>query len=110
MPYRQITPQPQRPNHTTLVHSLAQELTLGPDDQRPAGAPVVEEAPNIIEEATSLGNLHVVVIWDAWGHVPPQERGKVIMEAYKTLPGDQFTRISIAMGLTPEEAERLGIG
>ncbi len=54
--------------------------------------------------------MHVTVIWDAWGNVPREGRGHIIFDAYREVGGEEEVRsISIALGLTHTEADRLGI-
>jgi hypothetical protein len=51
---------------------------------------------------------HVVVIWDRWSAVEKQHRSKVIVDAYEQagLLGDDT--ITVAMGITQEEALEMG--
>lgn len=69
-------------------------------------------APLIIEEAPSAHAdvNHLYVIWEDWADVTPFERSKVILQACKQYRGRDFaSSITLAMGLTPAEADRLGI-
>lgn len=54
--------------------------------------------------------MHVYVVWSEWAHLGREERGEIIMDAAEKvkLPPD-LQRITIAMGLTPDEADRFGI-
>jgi len=65
--------------------------------------------PDIIESEIGFSkHLHVVVIWDDWRDLGPQHRSRAILDAYsKSHPGEP-PRITIAMGLTREEAAALG--
>jgi len=52
---------------------------------------------------------HILVVWDEWKTLSQQERSQIIMRAYEEeygLAGVQT--VSAAMGLTRNEAERLG--
>lgn len=52
---------------------------------------------------------HVLVVWDEWKSLSQQERSGIIMRAYEQQYGsDEAREISVAMGLTSAEAERLG--
>lgn len=91
-------------SHGDLKALLAEELRR----DSPEGAP---EAPYIvIEEIPNSGNLHVTVVWDRWQGIDPEERGRVILEAYGEAKGEaDMHRITMAMGVTREEAQRLNI-
>jgi hypothetical protein len=69
------------------------------------------EYPRIIEEDDRLSqNMHVYVLWDAWASVSERERSEIILEAYEQARGkDEMLRISVAMGVTPIEAARMGL-
>jgi hypothetical protein len=50
------------------------------------------------------------VIWSDWGDFNQQERSEIIMDAYEEARGsDLVSLVTVAMGLTPTEAERMGI-
>ena len=101
MPVYQYTPT--RPaDQSRLVDALAEEWRT-PD-------PAATE-PVILEEPDAKGAVvHVYVVWSAWGHLDRINRGEVIMDAAERVkaPGDVL-KITIAMGLTPEEADRFGL-
>ena len=82
-----------------LIEKLAAAL------QRPAalqGDPLVVE--NRIAQTKSV---HVVVIWDAWNDLSPAERSKNIIDAYAKAKRARGATITVAMGLTSEEALRM---
>ena len=88
--------------HSGLVRKLVAELRRNATTGLPT-APVVREDEQ-------RGNyLHVTVIWDAWRRLGPEERGRMIMDAYERARPDDVLRITVAMGLTHAEAERLGV-
>ncbi|GIK15400.1 MAG: hypothetical protein BroJett003_03640 [Planctomycetota bacterium] len=95
---------PARPRHShpELVNILAEEL-------RKEGVSSTPEIPTIYEEELPYGaGLHVKVIWSRWGKVPLEERGAIILDAYEQAGmGQERKRILVAMGLTPDEAQRL---
>src|SRR5438874_11149088 len=67
--------------------------------------------PVILEEKNSRGEVvHVYVVWSDWAHLDRERRGEVIMDAAERVKqvGDVL-KITIAMGLTPDEADRFGI-
>jgi len=67
--------------------------------------------PIIVEESTGAGQpVHLYVIWDNWSPLGSIERSEVIMDAYEAVHGrSQVATVTVAMGLTPTEADRLGI-
>jgi hypothetical protein len=85
-----------------LTQALVAELQRG----APTGPP---NAPQIVEEENRRHMMHVTVIWDEWRDIAPEQRGKIIMDAYEQAQRDDLLRITVAMGLTHEEAERLGV-
>ena len=93
--------------HLRLVRRLAAELA--------ADAPASPAAPNApdIEEYEQRGNyLQVQVTWDDrdWAKLNPEARGRVIMDAYEAArPIEDVLRITVALGLTHAEAERLRV-
>lgn len=66
--------------------------------------------PVIIEEAPSRGVLHLYVVWGAWAEWKPVDRSEVIMNAFTEVHGlDRVLDVTLAMGLTASEAERMGL-
>ncbi len=103
MPYKLI-PAVEPAIDPTYVDAIAQELHL----MRPDGDP---EAPLIIEEQTRLTDrIHVTVIWDLWGKVAPEDRSRIILDAYERVRGaSAILTLSAALGLTHAEAKKLGV-
>jgi hypothetical protein len=90
--------------HELLVDALKRELQRN-RKSGPRSAPIVVE-----EEVRGSRNLHVTVIWDRWEGIAPEDRGQVILDAYSEGRGaDEMLRVSVALGLTHEEAKRLGV-
>jgi hypothetical protein len=90
------------PNHTMLVDELCRHL--GNDPNLPAMPRIVEADDRISK------NMHVYVLWDAWDSVSERERSEIILESYEKSRGTQeMLRISVAMGVTPLDAQRLGL-
>lgn len=53
--------------------------------------------------------VHLLVVWDDWHSLSQQERSLLIMDAYRAAEGPEAASlVSVAMGLTQQEAERLG--
>jgi hypothetical protein len=64
--------------------------------------------PVILEEKNKKGDVvHVYVIWSDWEELDREQRGDVIMDAAeRVLKLPALLNITIAMGLTPDEADR----
>lgn len=84
-----------------FVHKLVKEL-------RSPGKAV---QPLIIEEPVpATKSRHVHVIWDAWKDLTGDQRAEIISDAYKQAEGEQAAaEITVASGLTAEEAQALGM-
>ena len=67
--------------------------------------------PVILEESQGANQpRHVYVIWDEWEDLSQTERSEIIMDAYEQRYGlEQSLAVTVAMGLTAEEADRMGI-
>ncbi len=71
----------------------------------------ISAQPVIIEENAGANQpVHIYVIWDEWQQLPQLDRSEIIMDAYEERYGQQQSlNVTVAMGLTPTEADRLGI-
>ena len=50
------------------------------------------------------------VVWSEWGGLSQRERSEAIMDAYEAARGPQEAlQVMVAMGLTPDEARRMGL-
>jgi hypothetical protein len=69
--------------------------------------------PVIVLEGQKGEPGHVYVIWDAWKGLSQQERSEIIMDVVENLTGENAfpdrSLVTVAMGLTPEEAKRMNI-
>ena len=84
-----------------LEDRLAKELRHPTEQGQPL---IVEEPP----EPAPVSRL--VVIWDDWAELSQQDRSETILRAAEQVRGQEATlRITVAMGLTSPEAERMGI-
>jgi hypothetical protein len=89
-------------NYVQLVGELYSEWAH-PDPN--ATEPIILEEHG---ERKKLKNLYV--IWSKWADLDHVERGEIIMDAaQRKLPPGDVIEISIAMGLTPQEAVHMGI-
>jgi hypothetical protein len=101
MPVRQYNAT-RPPDQGLLVDRLAQEWRT-PDPA--ATEPVILEEPDGKRQI-----IHVYVIWSDWAHLDRTRRGEIIMDAAERVkPVEELLNITIAMGLTPEEADRFEI-
>jgi hypothetical protein len=67
--------------------------------------------PIFLEEGERRDNvIHVYVVWSKWAQVDRIQRGEIILEAAERKLGvAEKSKITIALGLTPEEARSMGI-
>ncbi len=95
---RQSKPQREWP---MLVEALAAELR-----SPKKGHPIL-----VIEEPVrGVPRFQTTVVWARWADVPTEDRAGVILDAYEqALGAEKMLQVSLALGLTPTEAKRLGI-
>lgn len=72
------------------------------------------DAPEIFIDATrghrGTESLRVWVVWEKWNGVPEVQRAGVILDAFeKADRKEEAEKITIAMGLTRDEAAALGL-
>ena len=80
----------------TLVDQLSAVL------RQPADSP---SEPLIVENLIAqTKSAHVQAIWDAWKDLSPDERSQIILDAYANAKRLRGLTITVAMGLTDEEA------
>jgi hypothetical protein len=74
---------------------------------KPSGQPL------IVIEGEDPEPSHIYVIWDAWANLSQTERSEIIMDVIDNLSGEHRltnqSAITVAMGLTSQEAERMGL-
>ena len=101
MPLRQYNPVHSK-DYGRLVSRLSDEWST-PDDT--ASEPVIIEESNSRQDVT-----RVFVVWSDWADLDRVKRGEIIMDAAeKVKPVPDVLKITIAMGLTPDEADRFGL-
>ena len=75
--------------------------------------PKKEGQPVIVLEGGTRQPQHIYVIWDEWKELDQTQRSEIIMDVAEHLSGKHAFRdlslITVAMGLTTEEAKRMGI-
>lgn len=101
MPVRRGLPRILPAGAPDLERRLENEFRV-PNDQ---GQPLVFEEP---PEPAPVTQIYVV--WDDWASLTQQDRSEIILRAYERAKGEQAAlKITVAMGLTALEAERMGI-
>ena len=75
--------------------------------------PKAKGQPLIVIEGQKGQPTYIYVIWDKWGGMDQLDRSEIIMDAVENLSGDKMipdmSLITVAMGLTTEEAKRMRI-
>ncbi len=102
MPVRNLQQAGQHADYDRLLDALCREW------QHPDPGAI---EPVILEERDGAGRLmHFYVVWDEWGELDAVERSAMIMDAANQRYGATGTgNVTIAMGLTKAEADRLRI-
>ena len=78
------------------------------DPQDDASGPVIIETTDALRPQRVA--THLYVVWDAWHDLTQRERSEMIMDVYEAVRGRSFAlNVTVAMGLTPEEADRMRI-
>ena len=90
-------------NTPQLLQQLTTEFEQYDDPDQEYHQPLVN-----VEHRGS--RTHLLVIWDIWRLISQQERSLLVMEAYKAARGVAAALdVSVAMGLTQDEAAQMGI-
>jgi hypothetical protein len=102
MPVKKLVRVPASPLADTLRRRLLDEW------RNPASTAA---QPVILEDRGGANQpLHVYVIWDDWAGLGAIERSEIILDAYEDKYGPgSAVNVTVAMGLTKLEADRLGI-
>ena len=78
------------------------------DEWRGQSSP--DPRPLIIHEEDEHGVvIHVYVIWGEWGNLDQLTRSEVITDAYWEMFPEKADTLTVAMGLTESEAQRMGL-
>ena len=89
------------PNTSHLIADLAAEFAH----------PAQEYRQPLISVDQPGARTHLLVVWDQWSSLSQQERSEIIMAAYTQAhlnDPEAVLNVSVAMGLTQEEARDLG--
>lgn len=98
--------------HVTHVraHCPSPELRDALVDEWLGRAEGKTDRPLIYHEGGGDRPLRVYVVWDDWQTMNQIERSEVIVDAYEKAFGtDEALNVTLAMGLTSDEARRMGI-
>jgi len=92
-------------NYNYLLAQLEQEWRI-PDPA--ANEPVIIETSDVLRPQQTPTRLYVV--WSDWRDLTQRRRSEMIMDAYIAVRGRTAAlNVTLAMGVTPDEAERMGI-
>lgn len=93
---------PKNSIYEALAHRIAEEIR---NPQEGMAEPVI-----VLEAQGQQTPTHLYVIWSEWGQLTQLERSEIALEAYGEAKGVSSARnLRVALGLTPEEAARMGI-
>jgi|SRR5687768_5476195 hypothetical protein len=102
MPVKKLAKREAPPKAQALASKLVQEWKA---KNSKASQPVILE-----DAGRSNQPFRVYVVWDDWEDLTGIERSEIIMDAYEEVYGKtKAVNVTVAMGLTTEEAQRLGI-
>ena len=88
------------PDHERdLVDLLVTELQEGTTS---------EPRPRIyIEDDMRRRVVHLYVVWERWLHIGHEHRSEMILTAYAKVFPEDWIRVTLAMGLTEQEADNM---
>jgi hypothetical protein len=87
-----------------------QEATLRADLKAELESPKESGEPEIIIERPNPFTTHLYVIWSKWQDLEQMVRSRIILDAYTEARGQvESDKVTVAMGVTPDEAARMGI-
>ena len=102
MPVRNLSAKSFSYDDRMMVEKVVDEWQHPSDD---CSKPII-----VLENGDPNGPTHVYVLWDEWEGIPQLERSEIVMDACEQQLGlERSGRITIAMGLTKQEAERMKI-
>ncbi|WP_437619818.1 hypothetical protein [Sorangium sp. So ce1151] len=100
MPVRTTLTRTPGPTEEDLKNELLNELRT----PKPAGE------PDVIIQGVAPAGVHLFVIWSKWTGLEQVVRSRIILDAYEEWKGEEEAlRVTVSMGLLPEEAKSMGI-
>ncbi len=97
------------------IEALTQRLRdewspVGPPHDLFGDRPVIRSEKLPAKFDAMRSPLHLYVIWNEWADLPQQTRSEIIMDAYEaTQETPNIVRVTLAMGLTQDEAQKMGL-
>jgi hypothetical protein len=89
---------------------VPQEANLRADLKAELDSPKESGEPEIIIERPNPFTTHLYVIWSKWNNMEQAVRSRIILDAYADARGQaEADKVTVAMGLSRDEADRLGI-
>ena len=93
---------PRNPIYEMIGQRLVEEIK---SPQPGTAEPII-----ILENQGQQTPTHLYVIWNEWGQLTQLERSEIVLEAYREAKGTgSASQLRVALGLTQEEAGRMGI-
>ena len=100
MPVRYTLREKEVPGEEGLRRDLMEELQH----------PKASGEPEIVIESPNPATVHLFVIWSKWKDLEQMVRSRIILDAYREAKGEEEAiKVTVAMGLTPAEADSLGV-
>lgn len=91
--------------------SLPEEAELRRQIEAELRSPTDNPEPLIVVERPHPSTIHLFVIWSRFQCLEQVVRSRVVFDAFVAVRGEQEAQnVTVSMGLTPEEARRMGIG
>jgi hypothetical protein len=96
-------------------NSLSRSVLPGEDQLRgeleaEMRAPRADGEPVIIVERPNPTTVHLYAIWSRFQGLEQTVRSRIILDAFAHVHGEpEAVRVTLSMGLTPEEARQMGI-
>jgi hypothetical protein len=89
----------------SLAKSLTRRLAREWKKPKKSGEPVIVQ-----KSSRASHSAQIYVVWSEWGDLSQEDRSEIIMDAYEQTHSPQEALIlTVAMGLTPAEADKMEI-
>ena len=93
---------PKNPIYESFTDRLEEEIR---HPQQGISEPII-----VLESQGQKVPTHLYIIWSEWGELTQLERSEIALEAFAQAKGTGVaSNLRVALGLTPEEAKRMGI-
>ena len=87
-----------------MLEAIKAEMRRLDGQPAPPGSPMV-----IAEEQHFPDYVHYYVVWDRFKGVANEIRSSIVFDAVREVFPEDFLRMTVAMGLTSEEAKGMGL-